>query len=368
MPSEIQIKMQRVAEFCEKQNLAGVLLTLRSNFSWITCGRDNHIANNTPVGVASILATKDGKRVCLANSIEAPRMKREELKGLDIETMDFPWWDGTAQKKKFEEAADGRKIASDTDLGAPFAALPNSFNELRWSLTDEEIARYREAGQRTAQAMEKACRSLKPGMTEHEAAARLDYEIHSAEMNPIVTLISSDDRVMNFRHPIPTEQKIKDHVMLVTCAARGGLISCLTRFVRFSKPSAEWKAKQQSICNIDAAVNLSTRPGRTLGQIFDDLRRAYAKEGYPDEWQNHHQGGSCGYNGRDIVATPGSGVKVFDNQPFAWNPSIAGAKSEDTILCTTKGIEVLTPHSHDWPTVTGESDHGTLRRADVLVL
>ena len=31
-------------------------------------------------------------------------------------------------------------------------------------------------------------------------------------------------------------------------------------------------------------------------------------------------------------------------------------------------IEVLTPHSSDWPTVTGESDHGMLRRADVLVL
>ena len=156
--------------------------------------------------------------------------------------------------------------------------------------------------------------------------------------------------------------------MRVTCAARGGLISCLTRFVKFSPMSAEFKTKQQAICNIDAAVNLATRPGRTLGQIFDDLRKAYADHGHGEEWQNHHQGGSCGYNGRDVVATPGSTVRVVENQPFAWNPSIVGAKSEDTVLCTAKGIEALTAHSSDWPSVTGESDHGSLRRADVLVL
>ena len=72
---EIITQVRNAYEFCDKHKLDGVLLTLRSNFSWITCGRDNHIANNTPVGVATILATKDGKRVCLANSIEAPRMR-----------------------------------------------------------------------------------------------------------------------------------------------------------------------------------------------------------------------------------------------------------------------------------------------------
>jgi Xaa-Pro dipeptidase len=369
MPSEIETKLQRLSAWCDRHNLDGVLLTLRSNFSWITCGRDNHIANNTPVGVASILASKDGKRVCLTNTIESPRMRLEELSGTGIETIDFPWWDDAAKRKTVQEVIAGRKIAADSDgFGASAAGLPGDFNELRWSLTDDEVTRYRDGGKRAAAAMERACRALKPGMTEHEVAARLDHEIHAAAMNPVVTLVSSDERALKFRHPIPTEQKIRDHVMLVTCAARGGLISCLTRFVRFSKPSTEWQKKHQAICNIDAAVNLATRAGRTLGQVFDDLRKAYADNGYADEWQNHHQGGSCGYNGRDVVATPGSTVKVMENQPFAWNPSIAGAKSEDTVLCGPRGIEVLTAHSNDWPSVTGESDHGTLRRADVLTL
>ena len=55
------------------------------------------------------------------------------------------------------------------------------------------------------------------------------------------------------------------------------------------------------------------------------------------------------------------------NQAFAWNPSIVGIKSEDTVLCTAEGVEVLTAHSAEWPTVVGKFDGKELARADVLV-
>src|SRR5437016_4955005 len=110
METELAIKNRRLGEFLDRHGLDGVLLTLRSNFAWITCGKDNHIANNTPVGVASILATRDGKRVCLANRIEAPRMKDEELADTGIETIEFPWHDGVAGQKIVREVVAGRKI------------------------------------------------------------------------------------------------------------------------------------------------------------------------------------------------------------------------------------------------------------------
>src|SRR5256885_623327 len=113
MDDELRIKQKRLGEFLDRHQLDGVLLTLRSNFAWITCGRDNHIANNTPIGVASILATADGKRVCLANSIEAPRMKHEELAGTDIETIEFHWWDGGAGEQIVRDVIAGRTIATD---------------------------------------------------------------------------------------------------------------------------------------------------------------------------------------------------------------------------------------------------------------
>ena len=72
MPTEIEIKQERLNAFFDKHKLDGVLLTMRNNFAWITGGKDNHIANNSPAGVASILATRDGTRVCLANLMILP--------------------------------------------------------------------------------------------------------------------------------------------------------------------------------------------------------------------------------------------------------------------------------------------------------
>jgi Xaa-Pro dipeptidase len=364
---EIQTKQRRLGEFLARHGLDGVLLQQRANFAWITGGRDNHIANNTEAGVAAILATAD-QRICLANSIEAPRMEREELARSGVGVVSFPWYDRKRAAEKVREVVAGRKVAADIDpLGLGLPALPGDFVELRWSLTDEEIARYREGARRAARGMEQACRSIDFGDTEHEIAGTLDYHLHQNGLTPLVTLVASDERIENFRHPIPTAKTVEHYVMLVTCADYGGLISCLTRFVSFGPVPQELRAKAQVIADVDAAINLSTRPGKTLGDLFQVLQKAYADHGQADQWKRHHQGGPTGYANREAVATPDSAVVVRPNQAFAWNPSIVGIKSEDTILCTDGGIEVLTAASEDWPVLTGRFEGKELPRADILV-
>ncbi|HEV2295146.1 MAG TPA: M24 family metallopeptidase [Tepidisphaeraceae bacterium] len=366
---EWQTKQRRVNTFLEQHDLEGVLLTQRNNFAWVTGGRDNHIANNSPIGVASILATRDGVRVCLANQIEAPRMRQEELSGAGIETIDFPWYDSRAASERVREVIGGRKIAADSEnFGLSLPPLPRDFAELRWSLVAAEIDRYRDGSRRASKAIEAACRDVKPGMTGHEIAGILDHHIHAQRLNPIVTLVATDENIERFRHPVPKDTRIRRTAMLVTCAEFGGLIPCVTRFIHFGPMSSERKAKQQAVCDIDTAVNLATKPGRTLGEIFTDLQEAYAQRGQEGQWKLHHQGGSTGYAGREAFATPCSAVRVLENQAFAWNPSIVGAKQEDTILCTAGEIEVLTAPSKDWPQVTGRYGGKELQRADVLVL
>ena len=39
----------------------------------------------------------------------------------------------------------------------------------------------------------------------------------------------------------------------------------------------------------------------------------------------------AGYEAREITATPTTDQPILMGQAFAWNPSIKGAKSEDTI-------------------------------------
>jgi Xaa-Pro dipeptidase len=365
--NEIQTKLQRVSAFLDRHQLDGLLLSHRNNFAWITAGRNNFIPNNSPAGVAAIYVTRD-KRVCVTNAIEAPRFRDEELAGTGIEVASFPWHDRPAITRGVKELIGSARVASDgDDFGIGAQSLPGDFAQLRWSLTPEEIARFKEGGRRTSMAIERACHEIKPGMTEHEIAGVLSHYVHAQGLIPVVNLNATDQRVSNFRHPIPTDQKLKRYVMLVICAEFGGLISNTTRFVSFGPLDAETRAKQQAVVNIDTAVNHATKPGRTLGEIFADLTRAYAENGHPDQWKLHHQGGSAGYAGREVFANPSSTVKVVENQAFAWNPSITGVKSEDTVVFTAQGIEPITAMSDTWPKLTGRAGGHTMERADILV-
>jgi Xaa-Pro aminopeptidase len=361
--SEATVKQIRLSGFLDQQQLDGVLLWGRNNFAWITGGCDNHIANFLPVGVAAIWATHD-RKVCFTNTIEGPRFRHEELVGTGIDVVEYPWHDRAAGAKVLKELiGNARAATDDDDFGLGLAKLPASFTQLRWQLTPHEVARYREGGIAAAAAIEAACRALKPGMTEHEVAGVLDFEVHARGSNPVVTLVAADERLERFRHPIPTNHKLQKKVMLVTCAERYGLISNVTRIVHFGPIDESTKAKIQAVANIDTAVNLATKPGRTLAEVFADLTQAYAAEGHADQWKLHHQGGSTGYNGREVFATPFAAERVLESQGFAWNPSVVGCKSEDTVLVTAGGIEVLTRHSNEWPTVTGTYQGKSLDRA-----
>ena len=57
------------------------------------------------------------------------------------------------------------------------------------------------------------------------------------------------------------------------------------------------------------------------------------------------------------------GVKV--GQVYAWNPSITGAKSEDTILIGANGNEILT-EIPDWPLLPIEIGGQIVNRPAIL--
>lgn len=362
---ELDIKRRRLSDYLSRHGLDGVLLSTRAWFAWATGGRVNRIVNASPAGVASVLMTPETS-VCLTNTIEGPRFRDEELAGLGMEVVEFPWYDAATRRRVAGQLLGGRKVACDVDewgLGLP--ALKGDFTALRLTMTTEEKERYRTGGRLASEAIEAAAWDVKPGMTEFDAAGILTWHVQRLGLNPVVTLVASDERIRRFRHPIPVDRRIGRHVMLVNCSEHAGLVTSVTRFVHFGAMDAELVRRQRAVAEVDAVVNLATRPGRTFGEVFNDLVNAYEREGFGEEWKLHHQGGSAGYAPRETVATPGDPTKVLDDQPFAWNPSITGAKSEDTVLVTGGGVEVLSAASKDWPKIQTRLG---MDRPDMLVV
>src|SRR5215212_2871256 len=136
---------------------------------------------------------------------------------------------------------------------------------------------------------------------------------------------------------------IRSHTADRWSTGRGGLYANVTRMVHFEEPDAELKRRHEA-CEVilGRMREEATRPGYTLADAFADCQRFYAEAGFPDEWKLHHQGGMTGYASREVIATPHTEQQIRVGQAFAWNPSITGAKAEETFILTEDGPEVIT--------------------------
>ena len=205
----------------------------------------------------------------------------------------------------------------------------------------------RALGSEAAQALTSACSTLRPSDTEWHAAAVTDAALRERGIDPIVLLVAGGERLPVHRHPLPTGGPLGKLAMVVACGRRAGLIVSLTRFV--GTPTSQGRDAFDRVLQVDAAVNLATRPGREVREVFTDLQAAYVAHGFDDdEWTRHHQGGPAGYAPREFLGDPTRTERVETSQLFAWNPSGPGVKSEDTILTTADGPEVVTADPA-WP-------------------
>lgn len=351
---EVEFKHNQVRALLDQHNSDGLWLRRTRNIAWITAGGDASIPIESESGMYSVLLTRDSRTIYTSN-IELTRMMGEEpFAELGFVYAESPW-----HSRKFPDPSD--LLTDDGDVEA-------ELNRLRRSLTPGEQDRYRALGKGAAAALDEAIRAVQPGDTEFEMAARLDAACKKRGGAATVNLIGTDERISRYRHPLATEKRLDKYAMIVVCMRRGGLIAAATRLAHFGPLSDELNEKMHKVAAIDAAVIAASRPGRTLGDVFADLQAAYAAQGETEQWRLHHQGGLIGYQGREVTATPGDKTPLNSGHACAWNPSIVGCKSEDTILVTESGTEILTAAPDGWPMLAVTVNGKVIQRPAILEL
>jgi Xaa-Pro dipeptidase len=324
-------------ELMDGHGVGALLLSSSANFAWYTGGADNRVDHADPIGVASVLVTMDDAYI-LTNNIEAPRMREEQTP--EMEVLEHPWHE--------EPIAILRELIGDAGVGTDFPSefgpdLSLEIAPLRYVLDEEAIEDYRRLGADTSLAMSEVVGSLTPETHELKAAADLSAACLRRGMYVPVLLAASWERLIRYRHPVPYGGTLGKQAMLVACAERGGLFVSVTRMIYFEEPDPQ-TARRQEACEevLRRMREEATREGRTLSQAFEDCRSFYAEAGFPEGWKDHHQGGMTGYASREVIATPGTQQEIRKGQAFAWNPSLEGAKAEETFVLGQDGPEILT--------------------------
>lgn len=362
MSEAYEAKLGRLREWLAAEGYGSLVLSRVDSLFWLF-GADTHVGLNADSGIAQ--AVIDPHRVTVVSTnIEAGRLADEELAGLDVDIVAVPWHEDGAAGKIIDERIDrDSPVAADTPGGSRSVV---NLAPLRYSLSPSEVVDYRALGLEVGAAIGQVAQEVQRGESEFAAAGRLSSALLSRGITPVVLLVAADERIRRVRHPIPTDRRIDDYVELICCGRRHGLIVAVTRMVKFSAIDDDLRQRHQAVCNVDAAFITATVPGARVSSVFAAGLAAYEASGYGEEWKLHHQGGATGYAGRDYKGTLTSSEVVQPWQAFAWNPSITGTKSEDTILATPDGPEVISG-SPEWPLIEAEAAGRLIGRPDILV-
>ena len=360
--AEFEAKRRRLSEHMTSSGLAALQLQRTENIAWLSAGRvDRRVLLPSALGTATILLLRNGEAFYLAPDNEALRLAEEDFAGLPFTAITAPWHAGDFAEKIQSLAGGHGQIAADiTPEGAALML------QERASLHDTEIERYRWLGRHTAEVTATVLQSLEPGITERIMAARISAGLIEQGIEPSVLLMATDDRILRYKHAVAQNARLERFGMLNLCSRRWGLCISITRFVHFGPMPQQLVDAFTVAAEVNARLLAATKPGAASAALFATAADAYASLGHPGEEQLHHQGGATGYGEREWLATPAGKEHVVNRQAFAWNPSVAGGKVEDTVLLRDGVVELLTG-TPDLPVVSTRAGELTVQSAGVLI-
>ena len=361
LAEEIQIKEERIRNFLVEEQLDGIIIGKNYNFAWLTAGGNNKLTNNQETGAAEILITK-GNKYILTNNLEEQRLREEEVFNQEFTFLKRKWH----EHRTVDNLTSGLKLGSDLPTkGVRYVG--QELAELRYSLTDSELAKYKDIGQKVGQIITAICRQLEPGVSEHEVAGLLAKELWSVGITPVSLLVAADERITKYGHPQPTDKRANNRVIISLAAQCEGLIVSLTRLVSFGSLPYQLVERFDDLFELEKLYLAGTEVEEEVAELFKKVVAKYKDLGYDDEWELSDHGGALGYTVRDYLVTAASDKKIKENQPLAWSPALPGLKLEDTVVATAEGPELITMDS-EWPHRSYVIQGRKFIRPEVMVL
>jgi Xaa-Pro aminopeptidase len=242
----------------------------------------------------------------------------------------------------------GKRIRWSDDLSA--------IERLRAIKSGSELAVMREAAVLISRVFEKVLRRIKPGVTEMQLAARIDYEIKLAGGSgpSFETIVAAGPR-SSWAHarPSPKPMGKNELVVLDQGAILRAYCSDMTRTVHIGRASGRIRSLYEAVLEAQQAAKAVIRPGTTAGQV-DAAARGALKRRRLAQYFTHSTGHGLGLEihemprigrGEETVLQEGMVVTV---EPGVYLDAIGGIRIEDDVVVTKTGAVDLTTAPRDF--------------------
>ena len=222
--------------------------------------------------------------------------------------------------------------------------------ELRGSKDEEELS-CMTAAQRIAEgALEQILKEIRPGMTEKEIAARLNYLMVSAgaEKTSFDTIVASGPNG-SMPHAVPGMRKVRegDFITMDFGCVYKGYCSDMTRTVALGRPSDEMRNVYDIVLQAQLAGIAAAKAGVTGAAIDGAARKVIQDAGYGSCF-GHSFGHSLGIDIHEAPnAAPGNDKPMPDGavvsaEPGIYLPGKFGVRIEDVMILRPDGAQVIT--------------------------
>ena len=222
--------------------------------------------------------------------------------------------------------------------------------ELRGSKDEEELS-CMTAAQRIAEgALKQILKEIRPGMTEKEIAARLNYLMVSAgaEKTSFDTIVASGPNG-SMPHAVPGMRKVRegDFITMDFGCVYKGYCSDMTRTVALGRPSDEMRNVYDIVLQAQLAGIAAAKAGVT-GAVIDGAARKVIQDAGYGACFGHSFGHSLGIDIHEAPnAAPGNDKPMPDGavvsaEPGIYLPGKFGVRIEDVMILRPDGAQVIT--------------------------
>jgi Xaa-Pro aminopeptidase len=236
-------------------------------------------------------------------------------------------------------------------MRASLEPLKGWVEELRMVKSAAEIALIRRSVETNSRAFDQAVARVRPGMTEQDLAAELEYRMRrlGAEKPAFETIVAAGVRSA-LPHAQPTAARFKPRglVLVDMGAQQDGYCSDMTRMLYLGAPTAKVKRVYRAVLEAQLAAIATVRAGASTAAVDRVARRVLKGYGL-DRAFVHSTGHGLGL---EIHEPPRLGKRdkgrleagmAITIEPGVYLEGFGGVRIEDTVLVTGTGCEILTP-------------------------
>ena len=252
--------------------------------------------------------------------------------------------------------ADKKRLSDLLPSGMRLKHGPPAVERARMVKDAEELGRIRNAVALGAKLFDRALEALRPGVTEAEVAAELEYAARraGAEEMSFPTIIASGARSA-LPHGRASTQVIGPGGFVVCDfgVILAGYCSDQTRTVWVGSVPDEARRAYEAVREAQQAAVDAVRPGIAVGEVDAAARKVLRKAGLARNFTHSighgvgleiHEAPRVAAGQRDLLQ-PGMVITI---EPGVYFPGKWGVRIEDMVAVTAGGRDVLTPTSKDF--------------------